>query len=334
MLLMVNLSIDVSILVISYNQRSYIADCIKGIFKQKVSFGVEVIIGDDASSDGTANLIEELLQGSPFPVEFIKRPLNIGAHKNGLDVIERARGQFIAICEGDDYWVAPFKLQKQYDALQRHPDIDLCFHPAKEYRNEKFHRVICKHFDEETIVPLEQVIAGGGGYMPTASLMIRKSAIYPFPDWFIERAPAGDTFIQALGSKRGGALYLPDSMSMYRRFSDNSMTSKNASPVKGIENEIISSIKGYIICYSALGGSIAIQKALSSAVFESINKLVLVSSYNFFIGSLKHFLPYINLSIPKHRFMYVLTKSKQGWFLYKTLIRLKRAARVKRLSRI
>jgi glycosyltransferase involved in cell wall biosynthesis len=192
--------------------------------RQETTFEIEVLVGNDCSSDGTKDILDDLAREYPERLIAINRAENVGGHKNSMDVIARARGDFIALCDGDDYWIDKAKLQKQFDALQRNLSIDLCFHSAKEYRNEKFHSVICDYSDKEMIVSLNKVLESGGGFMPTASLMIRKSAIYPFPGWFIEKAPVGDAFFQAQGSING-AIFLPMAASAYRTFSTGSLTS-------------------------------------------------------------------------------------------------------------
>jgi glycosyltransferase involved in cell wall biosynthesis len=272
----------VSVCIWTYNQENYIRACVEGALKQRTTFKIEVIVGNDCSPDGTRDILDDLAEEYPDRLIAINRPQNIGGHKNSMDVIARARGEFVAFCDGDDYWIDPLKLQKQYDALQRHPNVDLCFHPAKEYRNEKFHSLINNYYDSETIIPLEKVIEGRGGYMPTASLMIRKSAIYPFPECFVENAPVGDTFIQALGSARGGGLFLPHAMNVYRRFTQGSITSMNRK--KNVEaSTLVKKYKGYCLCYAALtqvlGSTKAIDRACLSQAIELIGHALRVKSY-------------------------------------------------------
>ena len=218
----------VSVCVWTYNQERYLRDCLDGIFSQEVNFDYEVVIGDDCSTDSTAKIISDYQQRYGDRMLVLNREKNLGAQRNSIDVLNRASGEFVAICEGDDYWTDSGKLQKQYDALLRFPEIDLCFHPAREYRNEVFDRIICDYSTHETILPLQEVIRGGGAYMPTASLLYRRRAILPLSTWFVDYAPVGDTFLQILGSVRGGALYLPQDMSVYRRFTAGSVTRVNA----------------------------------------------------------------------------------------------------------
>jgi glycosyltransferase involved in cell wall biosynthesis len=270
----------VSVCIWTYNQENYIRACVEGALKQRTTFKIEVIVGNDCSPDGTQAILDELAVEYPDRLVAINRPQNIGGHKNSMDVIARARGEFIALCDGDDYWIDPLKLQKQYDALQRHPNVDLCFHPAKEYRNEKLHRVICDHYDNETIVPLKQVIEGGGGFMPTASLMIRKSAVYPFPGWFVESAPVGDLFLQILGAVRGGACFLRRPMSAYCR-SDSSYSQSMVRPSYALHRE--SKIGLWLASFSGLANRVEghdeeLSFSLSVNLAQELNQIIVHGS--------------------------------------------------------
>ncbi|TNC80760.1 MAG: hypothetical protein C9356_12740 [Oleiphilus sp.] len=272
-------NIVVSVCVVTYKQEDYIEQCLESIVRQKTNFRFELIIGEDCSPDGTSNIVRKFSEKYPEIVTPIIRTRNVGGHRNFIDVFERAKGKYIAYCEGDDYWIDPLKLQKQYDALERQPEIDLCFHPAKEYRNEKFHGVINSYYREETVVPVEKVIEGRGGYMPTASLMIRMSAIYPFPDWFIDKAPVGDSFIQALGSMRGGALFLPKPMSSYRRYSEGSVTQKGKSGTLS-SKVLIDKALNYLYCYKQLPS----QKSMPSIELACCRQLIEVLGHSIRLG--------------------------------------------------
>lgn len=268
--------VKVSVTVITYNQSKYIESALKSILKQKTKFKFEIVIGDDGSTDGTQKVIEQALLESVVPVTAIMRQKNIGAIANGADVISKARGEFIAICEGDDYWIDENKLQKQYDAIHRHPNVDLCFHPARIVQKQlDSNNVRNQYAESQTIVPVSVVVEGRGAFMPSNSLLIRTSAILPLPKWFVLYAPVGDSFLQALGATRGGALFLTEPMSAYRELSDGSISSANRSGIKS-SKVIESRYQGYISAYSGLKESIpqsdhsSVDRALSLSLFECL----------------------------------------------------------------
>lgn len=108
----------VSVIMVTYNHRPYISQAIEGVLAQKTSFPFELLVADDASADGNQEIIEGYALRFPDMIVPILRQKNIGANANWFDAFERTRGRYIAICEGDDYWTDPGKLQKQADILE------------------------------------------------------------------------------------------------------------------------------------------------------------------------------------------------------------------------
>ena len=128
----------VSIFCITYNHSSYIRQCLDGFLIQKTNFPFEVLIHDDASTDDTAGIIKEYEAKYPDIIKPIYQVEN--QYSKGLDInivynLPRARGKYIAMCEGDDYWTDPLKLQKQVDFLESHTDYSMCFHSVWKLEN-------------------------------------------------------------------------------------------------------------------------------------------------------------------------------------------------------
>ncbi len=120
----------VSVLCITYNQASFIRQTLESILGQATDFPFELLVGDDRSSDGTAEIIADYAARHSNLVAVL-RTENLGPNKNFADLTSRARGEFVAICEGDDYWTDPRKLQRQVDFLRARPEFTLCFHPVR-----------------------------------------------------------------------------------------------------------------------------------------------------------------------------------------------------------
>lgn len=127
----------VSISCITYNHASYIKECIDGFLMQKTNFNFEVLIHDDHSTDGTEEIIKEYAKQYPDIIKplFEKENQYSLGKPIGSAVwnLPRARGEYIAICEGDDYWTDPYKLQKQVDFLESHPDYGMCYTKVKRF---------------------------------------------------------------------------------------------------------------------------------------------------------------------------------------------------------
>lgn len=122
------LDVKLSVTVITYNQVNYIGDCLKSILSQKVDFPFEIVIADDASTDGTLELIKEYCEKYDN-ISLISQQQNVGLNRNYLDVIRACNGEFIAHIDGDDLML-PGKLQKQADVLNVRPDIAVVHHPV------------------------------------------------------------------------------------------------------------------------------------------------------------------------------------------------------------
>lgn len=130
----------VSVCCMTYNHVSFIRQCLDGFMMQKCSFNFEVLIHDDASTDGTQNIIQEYVTRYPDIIKPIYQKEN--QYSKGIDPnvkynFSRAKGKYIAMCEGDDYWTDPYKLQKQVDFLGSHPDYVMCSHRFNQYVQDK-----------------------------------------------------------------------------------------------------------------------------------------------------------------------------------------------------
>lgn len=130
----------VSIFCITYNHSNYIRQAIEGFLNQKTVFPVEIIVHDDASVDGTAEIVREYEK--KFPEKIIPIYQKENQFSKGMDpfinfLIPQARGKYVAVCEGDDYWIDPLKLQKQVGTFNKYPDTVICGARAKTWSESK-----------------------------------------------------------------------------------------------------------------------------------------------------------------------------------------------------
>lgn len=120
----------VSCHIITYNHKDYIAKCIDGVLMQQVSFPIEIIIGDDVSTDGTREIIKEYALKYPELIKLNlreKRGKGIPGKQNFISTLQMCTGEYISLCDGDDYWTDPLKLQKQVDFLDANKDYTICW---------------------------------------------------------------------------------------------------------------------------------------------------------------------------------------------------------------
>lgn len=207
----------VSICCITYNHKEYISEAIDSFLTQETNFPFEILIGEDCSTDNTMQILEEYAAKYPNIIKLITSENNVGMMKNFIRTMESCKGEYIAICEGDDVWTSSKKLQIQYEALNKNKNIDFCFTRAidldvstgssKEYFN---------FGTNQKLFNLTEVIRGGGGFAATCTFFIRKEVFDKLPEWFYSSAVVGDYYLQILSSLKGGALYLPEVTAMYR----------------------------------------------------------------------------------------------------------------------
>lgn len=211
----------VSIRCITYNHEKYIRDTLEGFVMQKTNFKFEAIVHDDASTDNTAAIIREYAEKYPDIIKPIFETENqYSKHDGSLDRIMTAacKGKYIALCEGDDYWIDPYKLQKQVDFLESHPDYTMIFHNAKVYHEQT------KTFEDSFSNITNKDYTGLEIYktwtVPTASVLVRKEI---FSSCIYLKAKKNKKFIYGdiilflscahYGKLRG----MQNTMSVYRR---------------------------------------------------------------------------------------------------------------------
>ncbi len=211
--------IVVSICCITYNQEPYIRDALDGFLGQKTSFPYEVLIHDDASTDGTAEIIREYAKAYPRRIRPILQTENQYAkglyNVSGTYNFPRARGRYIAMCEGDDCWTDPYKLQRQVDFMERHPECSLVFHSARiDVLGRALTERKMRPYKRSRKVMPEEIIDKTSGY-PTASLLFRTDMVKELPDFYVN-APLADIPLQLMAAARGWAYYMDRPMCVYR----------------------------------------------------------------------------------------------------------------------
>jgi glycosyltransferase involved in cell wall biosynthesis len=120
---------------ITYNHEHFIAEAIQGVLMQKTNFPIKLIIGEDCSTDKTRNICKDFQQQNPELIELLPSLNNLGMMPNFIRTLEGCTGNYVALCEGDDYWTDPLKLQKQVDFLEANEAYAISFHNSTVYNN-------------------------------------------------------------------------------------------------------------------------------------------------------------------------------------------------------
>ena len=203
-----------SICCITYNHELYIAQAIKGFLMQKTTFDFKIIIGEDCSTDTTREICISYQKKYPDKIKLLLHTKNVGMSKNSLLTKQAAQTKYIALCEGDDYWTDPYKLQKQVDFLEQNQDYTLCAHRYVE-RNEQSGAEHLSHADVFTDkTPIEVTISNylKPYIISTNTIVFRNCIDYTR----ITSKGFKDIFQYALLLDKGNGICLPDIMSVYR----------------------------------------------------------------------------------------------------------------------
>lgn len=222
---------EVSVVCLTYNQEDVIADALEGFFSQETDFPVEVIVVDDCSTDGTPAVLARWADEYGDRMKVIVPEANQGAERCLAQACQAARGTFVALCDGDDYWTDSRKLQKQRDYLLRNPDMRACFHDteivqegqggwflAGDYNNTpdgslRWCAGHAKFVKQDSYTLLDYIPCG---FVHSSSMFFRWDASVGFPDWFFDHI-LGDYTLWALQVGTGSFGFLDETMSVYRR---------------------------------------------------------------------------------------------------------------------
>lgn len=233
-----NLDILVSISCITYNHKSYVKNCFDGFLLQKTNFNYEILVHDDASTDGTVEIIHDYERKYPQLFNVIYQKHN--QYSRGIRGLHRtfnfnrSKGKYIAVCDGDDYWTDPLKLQKQVDFLEQNKKFSFTFH-AVNVKNELAGIKYSYPKPPNSILGFKQIM--NNHYIPTCSLLFNKSFLpVPMPE-FLNNCSMADIPLELLLASKGDIFYIDERMGIYRRNKD-SLTSKVSQRINGRKNYI------------------------------------------------------------------------------------------------
>lgn len=213
----------VSVCVITYNHKQYIAQALDSILAQKTNFDFEIVIGEDLSTDNTLAICKDYATRYPQIVRVLDSVQNLGVVPNFIRTANACRGKYMAVLEGDDYWIDDLKLQKQADILEYDAQITLCFTGRKEYdetrnhfetiKDERYTRFYVGDFAKET-------------YFHLSTMLLRKPET---PQWFNRFKDFNGLydrplFISILADSKGYAYKMKDVSSVYRLNNNSTFT--------------------------------------------------------------------------------------------------------------
>ncbi len=216
-----------SVVVTTYNHEKYIAQCLENILSQKGDFQLEVVVGDDCSTDNTSWIVDDFRDSYPTIITMLPREKNLGITKNLKRCLDACSGEYIAICEGDDYWLDEYKLQKQMMYLETHPDLSMCFSAFYIYYEDK--NLFKPHVDQlllrKDVLKTEDLILNN--YIGNFSCcMYRGEVVKQLPENLYEIFTVDWLFNMTCG-QFGDIGFLRERMSVYRKHSQGAWSGMN-----------------------------------------------------------------------------------------------------------
>lgn len=207
--------IKLSIAMITYNHEKFIAQAIESALMQKIDTQYEIVIGEDCSTDNTLAICEIFAKRYPNKIRLLHRETNLGMMNNFVATLNTCRGEYIALLEGDDYWTVEDKLACQVEFLDNHKDYSICSHNVNLAIDDQVSNDEWLGVAAQTERTIEDLLSNGSGGA-TCSLVFRKDALLPVPDWY-PKQKGGDWSLQVLCASKGRMRYLPSSMGVYRK---------------------------------------------------------------------------------------------------------------------
>jgi glycosyltransferase involved in cell wall biosynthesis len=233
----------VSVHMITYNHVTFIAQSIEGVLQQKTNFPVELIIGEDCSTDGTREIVFDYQKKYSDIIRVITSDKNIGAKNNGIRTMKSCQGKYVAFCEGDDYWHHPYKLQKQVDYLESHPECGMVYSSYDVYHVKTGEKI--KDFinykkwempDNMTICDILESKGGRSRGITTCTVMLRRKLCLEIleADPYLHQSGhflMGDTQIWAEMSTKACIHYISESLATHNITEESATRSKDVKKV-------------------------------------------------------------------------------------------------------
>lgn len=216
----------VSVCITTYNQENYIAEALESVVNQKTLFPFEVIVHDDASTDRTPKIIEEFAKRYPSLFITIIQEQNQVSQGVNIDkdfILPRCRGKYLAFLEGDDYWLDQYKLQKQYDAMERQPNSSICVHRVElideSGRHPNKYLPSKKKINQECLISGTEYLQYQEYLFQTGSYFFKTRYMREFSENGTTLAEHfnGDDCILRWAIQKGTILFLNETMSVYRK---------------------------------------------------------------------------------------------------------------------
>jgi glycosyltransferase involved in cell wall biosynthesis len=277
---MIRGQITVSVVMHTYNHEEYIEEAVRGVLMQECDFDFEFIISNDRSPDQTDSVIKRIIEQHPNSscIKYFNHEANLGMISNWIWTLKQAKGKYIALCEGDDYWTDSLKLQKQTDYLNSNKEYSFVFTPAlvdklsiKKLRN-RYDKFDSNNFNLESVLKL------GGGFYPTVTAFF-DSEILELENNFLKLHTTGDYPLAILAALRGKIGYIDDVTGVYR-VQNNSVSNKLFKTCEDCITDVKNKYEKNIKFLKFLFNEIKINRKLERELLSKENYILLSKHIN------------------------------------------------------
>lgn len=213
----------ISVALVTYNHERYIRQALNGILAQKTGYPFEIVVGDDSSTDGTRSILEKYQNKFNGVLRILNTPRNVGSLKNFQRTLQACEGEYIALCEGDDYWNDPLKLEKQTRYMDENPGCGLVHTNYNLVYEKKQEAISAFNTRKNQQIPtgniLEDLLLSSSHFIQTCTVMVRKGIVdfnLFFEDLLARGWRLGDLALWLEFARRARIDYLPDVTGTYR----------------------------------------------------------------------------------------------------------------------
>lgn len=214
-----------SVSIVTYQQIDYVAQTLEGVLRQETCFPFEIIVGDDASTDGTQEVLQAIQGRAQVPMKLLLALSNYGDNglTNFMSTLDAADGEYIALLDGDDLWTAADKLQRQVDFLDRHPDCDLCVHRVEHVYEDGFGQLSARP-GPTGLYDIGELLVEN--FAPKSATVVRRSAVDALPEWYRSTPLACADLVFAVLAARNGRVGFIDRAMAEHRLHSASLTNR------------------------------------------------------------------------------------------------------------
>lgn len=211
-----------SVSIVTFQQVDYIRQAVESTLQQETRFPIEVIVGDDASTDGTLEVLEDIHAGAPDRVKLLRAKSNYGDFglSNVMATIDSAQGEYVAFLDGDDYWTDRFKLQRQVEFMDAHPECAISAHRVEHVCEDGTRQLSVRPGVGDAVYDIDRLL--NVNFTPKSATMVRKAALDALPGWYRTTTVASAAWLLNVLTARGGKIgFIDDVMAAHRIHRDS-----------------------------------------------------------------------------------------------------------------